>query len=126
MLICLVMFIFLLPFQLFYLLFENIVGISLNAYLCFITLTIISNIPIKWSHVKIPEFQNEDGSPNYDALIDDAKTYKRFLMDNIIYEGMSNIYGAQYNNILKYENKLLARQRQALEPLNEKVTQRQG
>jgi len=75
---------------------------------------------------EIPEFQNEDGSPNYDALIDDAKTYKRFLMDNIIYEGMSNIYGAQYNNILKYENKLLARQRQALEPLNEKVTQRQG
>ncbi len=73
-----------------------------------------------------PEFQNEDGSPNYDALIDDPKTYKRFLMDNIIHEGMYNIYGSSYNNILKYENKLLARQRQALEPLNEKVTQQQG
>ena len=47
-------------------------------------------------------------------------------MDNIIHEGMSNIYGAQYGNILKYEEKLLARQRQALEPLNEIVTQRQG
>ena len=73
-----------------------------------------------------PEFQNEDGSPNYDALIDDPKTYKRFLMDNIIYQGMYNIYGGSYNNILKYEQKLQARQRQALEPLNEIVTQRQG
>ena len=73
-----------------------------------------------------PEFQNEDGSANYDALLRDKQAYKRFLMDNIIHEGMSNIYGAQYGNILKYEEKLLARQRQALEPLNEIVTQRQG
>ena len=73
-----------------------------------------------------PEFQNEDGSPNYDALIDDQKTYKRFLMDNIIYQGMYNIYGSSYNNILEYEDQLHAKQRQALEGMNKKLTQQQG
>ena len=73
-----------------------------------------------------PEYQNEDGSENYEALLDDKQAYKRFLMDNIIYEGMSNIYGDSYNNILKYEDKLLARQKAALEGINKKLTQKQG
>ena len=74
----------------------------------------------------LPEFQYEDGSPNYDALLADEKTYKKFLMKNIIYHGMENIYGPSYQDIVQYEGELQARRTQRRARLTSKITAQQG
>ena len=74
----------------------------------------------------LPEFQYEDGSPNYDALLADEKTYKKFLMKNIIYHGMENIYGPSYQDIVLYEGELQARRAQRRKGLTSKITAQQG
>ena len=67
-------------------------------------------------------YQYEDGSENYEALLADEDAYKRFLMDNIIYEGMSNIYGGAYRDIVLFEGDLQKRRFERRKAYQSKVT----
>jgi len=69
-----------------------------------------------------PEYQYEDGSPNYEALLADEEEYKRFLMDNIIAEGMGNIYGSAYQDIVLFEGDLQKRRAERRKGYQSKVT----
>ena len=70
----------------------------------------------------LPEYQYEDGSPNYEALLADEEEYKRFLMDNIIAEGMGNIYGSAYQDIVLFEGDLQKRRAERRKGYQSKVT----
>ena len=62
---------------------------------------IITGLPDQ-SLFRNPEYQNEDGSPDWEYLLSNEDLYKRFILDNVIYYGMDATYDGEYGDIKEW------------------------
>ena len=73
-----------------------------------------------------PDYQNEDGSPDFMSILEDEDVYKQFVLNNAIYKGMNALHGGEYADILTYEAKRRQKRHRENKIFKKKVTTNQG
>jgi hypothetical protein len=75
---------------------------------------------------KNPDYQDEEGNPDWMSILEEEDVYKQFVLNNAIYKGMNAIYGGEYADIKKYEAKRRKKRYDKGGSLREKTTTNQG
>ena len=75
---------------------------------------------------KNPDYQGEDGNPDWLSILEDEDVYKKFVLDNAVYKGMNTIYGGEYADIRTYEAKRRKKRHDKGGSLREKTTTNQN
>lgn len=73
-----------------------------------------------------PDYQGEDGNPDWLSILEDEDVYKKFVLDNAVYKGMNTIYGGEYADIRTYEAKRRKKRHDKGGSLRKKTTTNQN